>query len=169
MPNPDKSQNATVGNTVEAAISGAAAALKDGAKEAGREALESVRSGLSAAASEAKTVVSDEAMSRAAAGKDKLAEEGERLAQGLRDAAAAQRDDSLQGRLLETVADSLADMSVGLRKSSPASLMRDMNRFARRHPGAFVAGAALAGFALARFARTSAPPSDPTVTEEATP
>ena len=43
-----------------------------------------------------------------------------------------------------------------LRQRSVTELGDDLRVMARRHPGAFMAGAAVAGFCLARFLRASA-------------
>lgn len=94
---------------------------------------------------------------RISSAKDDLAGEGKRLARGLRGAADAQRENSVQSRVLDIVADSLRDASEGLQGRSIDTIYADVENFARRNPAVFIAGAALAGFAAARFARASAP------------
>ena len=124
-------------------------------KKAGQEALAAVKSGVSEAASEAKKAARDEVETTAEAGKDMVADQGQRLASELRDAAESRGEDSFQGRLLDTVASGVSDISERLRGRSLSSILEQTEAFARRNPGAFVAGAAIAGFALARFARAS--------------
>jgi dihydroxyacetone kinase len=127
------------------------------AKDAGREALDAAKSSVAETAQAARAAIRDEAETRADAGKDMIADEGRRLAQGLRAAAGNKGSDSLHGRLLETFATSVSDMSEGLRSRSFGSLLSEAEGFARRNPGAFVAAAGLTGFALARFAAASTP------------
>lgn len=131
-------------------------------KEAGEEALAAVKGSVAEAASEAKKAVTDEAEARVDAGKDMVADQGQRLASDLRDAAESRGEDSFQGRLLDTVASGVSDISENLRGRSLSSILEQAEGFARRNPGAFIAGAAIAGFALARFARASADPGDDT-------
>lgn len=138
-------------------IKDAASDAKDTVVEAGRDLLAQAKTRVADAASGAGAALRDGAEARAEAGRDMLADEGHRLAQSLRDAAADQGDGTLQGRLLDTVAGSVANVAEGLRGRSLQSMLAQTESFARRNPGAFVAGAALAGFALARFARASAP------------
>ncbi len=143
--------------------------LKDAAKDAaeniietGHEVFGQAKTHVAGAASQAGAAIREEVGARAEAGKDMFAEEGQRLARSLRDVAAEQGESTLQGRLLDTVAGGVADVSEGLRGRSFGSLLEQAEDFARRNPGAFVAGAALAGFALARFARSSGLPVNDT-------
>ena len=137
-----------------------AGSLAENIAEAGRDVLAKAKSRASEAATTAGAAIRDGAETRAEAGKDMLADEGQRLARSLRDAAADQGDRTIQGRILDTIATSVADVAESLRGRSFNSMLTQTESFARRNPGAFVAGAALAGFALARFARSSAPNVD---------
>ena len=128
-------------------------------KESGRDALQAAKSGVSDIAASAGAALRDEAELRAEEGKDMLADQGQRLASGLRDAASDRGESSVQGRVLETIAGSVSDVSEGLRDRSVMSLLDDVQGFARRNPGIFMAAAALAGFAVARFAVASARPA----------
>ena len=137
-------------------IKDTASDLAENTVEAGREMLGQAKTRASEAASTAGAALRDGVEARAEAGKDMLADEGQRLARSLRDAAADQGGSTIQGRLLDTVAGSVADVAESLRGRSLQSMLSQTESFARRNPGAFVAGAALAGFAMARFARSSA-------------
>ena len=130
--------------------------LKESARETASKASAGLKSAARDAAEATKEVASDAAASiadrareeigeYADARKDTLADEGQRLASGL----------------LESVEKGVSNISEGLRNRSVGSLVTDVESFARRHPGAFVAGAAVAGFALARFARAAAPSDVP--------
>ena len=127
------------------------------AREAGKDTYEAARDTLGRAAEEARTMARTEAERRAEAGKAQLADEGRRLADSLHEAAGAQRRDSPQARILDRMAESVAEASDELRDQKIGKLLGDAEDFARRHPGAFVASAALLGFAATRFMRASAP------------
>ncbi|WP_284165358.1 hypothetical protein [Frigidibacter sp. SD6-1] len=109
----------------------------------------------------------DEAESRAEAGKNLAAEQGQRFANDLRAEAGRRGNKTFQGQVLDTMANGVADLSEGLRGHSIASILQQAESFARRNPGAFVADAALAGFAVARFARASSQPDHPASPGEA--
>ena len=130
--------------------------VSQAAREAGRETYDAARDTLGRAAEEARNMAQNEAGRRAEAGKSHLADEGRRLADSLHEAAGAQRRGSPQARILDRVAESVAEASDELRGQSVGRLLHDAEDFARRHPGAFVAGAALLGFAATRFVRASA-------------
>lgn len=134
-----------------AAVKETAAVAADTAKEAGQKALDEARN----RASDAASALRDGAAARADVARDTIADGGQRLAEGLREAAAAQGPGTFPARVLDTVAGGVATLSDQLRDRSLSAVMSDVQGFARRHPGAFVAGAAVAGFALARFTRAS--------------
>jgi hypothetical protein len=103
--------------------------------------------------------VKTKAMDAAAAVGDKadaatgaIAMEGHRLAKNLR-AAASDRSETVQGRVLDVVAGGVESVSDTLGERTLGSIFTDVQGYARRNPGAFVAGAAVVGFALARFMR----------------
>lgn len=131
--------------------------LVENIMDAGRDVLTQAKVRASEAATTAGAAIREGAETRAEAGKDMLADEGQRLARSLRDAAAEQGDGTIQGRILDTVATGVVDRAESLRGRSFNSMLTQTESFARRNPGAFVAVATLAGFALARFARSSAP------------
>lgn len=85
------------------------------------------------------------------AGKDRLAEEGRRLAARLR-AEVTGDDEPLRRRLLDLAADGVADLSDEFSGQSLSSIMAEVEGFARRNPASFLAGSAVLGFALARLA-----------------
>lgn len=127
-------------------------------RDSGRDAFHAAKSGVAEIATAAGAAIRDEAALRAEEGKDMIADQGQRLASGLHDAAVDRGDGTVQSRLLDTIASSVSDASEGLRGRSMGEILEDAQAFARRHPGMFVAGAALAGFALARFAVASSKP-----------
>ncbi|WP_347311431.1 hypothetical protein [Defluviimonas sp. SAOS-178_SWC] len=115
-------------------------------------ALDYTKQEAAAAAERATAALRSEAQARAEAGKEMVSDQGRKLADRLR---ADDGADDLQSRILNVVAGGVSELSDDLRRRSLASLVDEAERFARSHPGAFVAGAAVAGFVLSRFARAS--------------
>lgn len=109
----------------------------------------------------------DMASQKVEAAKDTVAEEGHRLAKTLR-SAATDRGDGLQARALDAVAGGVETVANNVRAHGMPALFADVQTFARRNPGAFVAGAAVIGFALARFMRSGASSGDGKTWEDRT-
>lgn len=138
------------------------AAVEEGRSRLG-EGLEKAQAGargagaaLMAGAGATLTTVRDVAVEKADDARESLSEVGERLAATLRRASAEEGHDPLRSRVLTSVAQGLTTASDALRQRSVADLTSDLRVLARRHPGAFMAAAAVAGFAAARFVRASA-------------
>lgn len=127
----------------------------EAAKTAGATTLSAARQEVEDAASHAGSALKGAAEGRAEEGRDAVSEHGDALADRLR-SRAGDPDHSFRGRLLTVMADGVAEISDDLRGRSLQSILDRTEHFARRHPGAFVAGAALAGFSLARLAMASA-------------
>lgn len=98
--------------------------------------------------------VRDVAVEKADQARETLSDVGDRLAATLQHATT--EGDPLQSRVLTSVAHGLTSASDSLRHRSVADLTADVKALAKRHPGAFMAAAAVAGFAAARFIRSSA-------------
>lgn len=173
------------GRTVKAAVDDATSTAKRKAEDAGdaardfganvkdaaEDAYEEGKSRMSAVmskATEAKdavvsgagstmAAVRDAAVERADGARESLSEVGDRLAATLNRAADdGDGSDGLKTRVLGSVAQGLTQASEALRQRSVADLSSDVKEMAKRHPGAFMAAAALVGFAAARFVRSSA-------------
>ena len=99
--------------------------------------------------------VKDVAVDKADQARESLSDVGERLAATLERASAESDGDALKSRVLTSVAHGLTSASDALRQRSVADLTSDVRTLAKRHPGAFMAAAAVAGFAAARFIRSS--------------
>ncbi|MDI3335556.1 hypothetical protein QKW60_03985 [Defluviimonas aestuarii] len=123
-------------------------------REAGTDALKAATEEATSVASSATKSLRAEAEARAEEGKAQLSQQGMKLNDVLRNRA-ENADYEIERRVLNVVAGSVAELSEDLRSRSISSIIDETERFARTHPGAFVAGAAIAGFALARFARAS--------------
>lgn len=135
---------ATAGEAVETGIS----ALKRKASDA--------KAAVVAGAESTLETVKDVAVEKADAARETLSDAGERLAATLERASAETDGDALRSRLLASVAQGLTTASDALRQRSVSDLTADIRTLAKRHPGAFMAAAAVAGFAAARFVRSSA-------------
>lgn len=157
MTGTDKDKDKPLRDSVKDMAGDVARDVSKAAREAGRETYGAARDTFGRAAEEARTMAQDEAGRRAEAGKAHLADEGRRLADSLHEAAGAQRRDSPRARILDRMAESVAEASDELRGQSVGRLLGEAEDFARRHPGAFVASAALLGFAATRFMRASPP------------
>ncbi|MFI2781143.1 hypothetical protein [Streptomyces sp. ALB3] len=83
----------------------------------------------------------------------RLAENVRRLADDLSDMGNSGRDGSPATNAVRRVADRGHDAAARLEDRGPQGLVSDLQDFARRHPGTFLAGAALAGFATARLGK----------------
>lgn len=140
--------------------------VKDGASEAmeeGRSRMASVmdkaqdaKEAIVAGAGSTLSAVKDVAVDKADAARESLSDVGDRLAATLERSVESEDGDALKSRVLGSVAQGLHQASDALRERSVVDLADDVKALARRHPGAFMAAAAVVGFAAARFVRSSA-------------
>lgn len=80
----------------------------------------------------------------------RLAENVRRLADELHDMSANGKPDSTAAGVVGQIADGGRQVASRLEQRGPDGLVSDLQDFARRKPGVFLAGAALAGFVAAR-------------------
>ncbi|MEW2135754.1 hypothetical protein AB0892_03970 [Streptomyces sp. NPDC005409] len=80
----------------------------------------------------------------------RLADNVRKLAGELREMGDNGKPDSTAAGLVRQIADGGHQVADHLEKRGPDGLVSDLQDFARRRPGVFLAGAALAGFAVAR-------------------
>jgi len=130
-------------------------ASREGLDEA-RKATQDVAGDLKHAARDAAGKASAEVSKTAGKARDTAAEEVGSIAAALRTAAGELRGGSLQERTFSQLADGLADASDKMRGKDMGAMLGEVNGFARRHPLAFLGGAALLGFAATRVAKASA-------------
>ncbi|MFJ3439126.1 hypothetical protein ACIPMU_37045 [Streptomyces cyaneofuscatus] len=83
----------------------------------------------------------------------RLADNVRRLADELHDMSRNSDGDSSAASAVQQIADRGHQAASCLGNRGPDGLLSDLQDFARRRPGAFLAGAALAGFATARLAK----------------
>lgn len=101
------------------------------------------------------SAVKDVAVEKADMARESLSDVGERLAATLERASGEGDSDALKSRVMTSVAQGLHSASDALRQRSVSDLTADVKTLAKRHPGAFMAAAAVVGFAAARFIRSS--------------
>jgi hypothetical protein len=133
-----------------------ARSIGDEVREKGSEAAQKARDTAGEYASRAR----DEAYARGEAYRDYAASETSKVASALRKASDDLRSGSPQERFVGQMADGVADAADRMRGMSLEEIARDSSDFARRHPAAFLGGAALIGFAAARFLKASAQSDD---------
>jgi hypothetical protein len=143
------------GETARDMAATASEAVEAGVAGVKRKATDAKAAVVAGAGSTLETV-RDVAVETADAARETLSDAGDRLAATLERASADADKDALQGRVLSTVAQGLTSASDALRQRSVGDLASDVRALAGRHPGAFMAAAAVAGFAAARFMRSSA-------------
>lgn len=122
------------------------------AQQAAQDAKDAVVSG----AGSTLATVRDVAVEKADVARESLSDVGERIAATLERASGEQDSDALKSRVMSSMAQGISTASNALRNRSVSDLTADVKGLARRHPGAFMAAAAVAGFAAARFVRSSA-------------
>ncbi|MFF5455040.1 hypothetical protein ACFY40_27985 [Streptomyces sp. NPDC012950] len=84
----------------------------------------------------------------------RLAENVRRLSQELRELGENGKPDSTVADLARRAADGGHQVASHMEKRGPDGLVSDLQGFARRRPGVFLAGAALAGFVVARAGKS---------------
>lgn len=132
----------------------------------GHEASSVVRTGaeeVSAVAGEAKAQFSQllaqtgrELSEQAAGQQQRLAEGARTFGDDLSRMADADEGSGIAGDLVRSVAGHASTAGRWLADRDPQELLRDVKAFARRRPGAFIAGAALAGLVVGRLSRALA-------------
>lgn len=139
---------------------GADAAMKSAshAADVAKDTVRHLASDVASQAADAAAAVRETAVDRLDDARDALSESGDRLAETLRRAAEEPAAGSVQARVLSAVAGGVSSAAHSLHDRSFSQMAADVQALARRHPGAFAAGAAVAGFALARFLRASSGP-----------
>jgi hypothetical protein len=135
--------NDTVDAATNAALRGVAAATD-------------AASSLAERAAEEAGAMRDGVQTGIAAAQNVLGASGDRLAEALRHAAETAEAESMRTHVLSVAATGVSSASATLRDHSLSEIAADVRALARRHPGLFVAGAALAGFALARLLQAPA-------------
>lgn len=108
-------------------------------------------------ADDAKAAVAAKGKRIARQQKDSAADELEVVGEALCRTADQMRDnqDAFVSHLAGSAGQQLRELGQQLRQKDVGTLMRDAGDYARRSPGAFIAGTVVAGFLLARFMKSS--------------
>ncbi|WP_327732768.1 hypothetical protein OG749_01775 [Streptomyces nojiriensis] len=99
---------------------------------------------------ELRTQLTDQAQTQT----QRLAENVRRLSQELRELGENGKPDSTMADVARQIADGGHQIAAHVEKRGPDGLVGDLQSFARRRPGVFLAGAALAGFVVARAGKS---------------
>lgn len=116
-----------------------------GLKEAGMEALGDAKSKVT----ETVSGVAAQAGEQLSHTRDQIADQGERMADSLREAS-SRAEGSMQTRVLDSMATGLSSVTDMLRNADGTLMVSSVQRFAQRNPVLFATGAAVAGLLIAR-------------------
>ena len=126
-------------STIKSAVRATAEDVKDDARDA------------MASASELGATLRDEAAAKVRQGADAAAEQGQKIAENVRDFAS--RQNAAGSRILDSVANSVSDLAGNVKIGG---LIADSKAVVQRNPVAFLIGAAIVGFAAGRLAMARA-------------
>ncbi len=150
----DSTARQVAGQTADAA-GRAAADVKDTAKEQARRVTGEAQTQVRQVASQVRDRVGEQARTQ----NDKLVDGIRRMADEL-DEMRGQRGDSPAATVVQRVADGGRQFADHLARQGPEGVLRDVQDFARRRPGAFLATALAAGFVVGRLGKGVAKASD---------
>ncbi|MFJ6797121.1 hypothetical protein [Streptomyces sp. NPDC091268] len=148
-----ESRTAAVAQTAQEKASESAALVGGKAAEVGGTAKEQAANLAGEATAQARNLVGDlrnQLQGQARTQTQSLAENVRRLAQELRDMSEGGNPDSSMAGAARQVADKGNQVAARLEERGPDGLVSDLQNFARRRPGTFLAGAAVAGFLVGR-------------------
>jgi hypothetical protein len=155
----ENSRPAEAARTVQDKASDGAALVGDKAAEVGRTAKEQGANAVGEATAQTRALLSDlrdQLESEAGQQTQRLADNVRRLSDELREMSENGKPDSAAAGVVRQVADGGHQIAGRLESRGPQGLIGDLQDFARRKPGVFLAGAALAGFAAARVGKAVA-------------
>ncbi|MEU6890703.1 hypothetical protein ABZ934_02695 [Streptomyces sp. NPDC046557] len=147
------STSAAVARTAQDKLGESAATVGDKATEVAQTAKEQAGQVVGEATGQARDLIGefkDQLQDQAGSQTRRLAGNVRRLSDELREMSENGRADSTAAGLVGRVADGGRQVADRLEERGPEGLIGDLQDFARRRPGVFLAGAALAGFAAAR-------------------
>ncbi|WP_219689037.1 hypothetical protein, partial [Streptomyces anatolicus] len=149
----DQSKPAAVAQTAQAKAGEGAGLVGDKATEVAGTAREQAAEVAQEATAQARDLVGevrDQLQDQARSQTRRLAENVRRLAGELQEMSESGKPDSSVSGVVRQIADGGHQVASRLEERGPDGLIGDLQDFARRRPGVFLAGAALAGFAVAR-------------------
>ncbi|GAA3019413.1 hypothetical protein [Streptomyces fulvorobeus] len=149
-------ESATVARTARDKVGEGAGLVGEKATETAGTAREQAAGVAGEAAAKAQDLAGelrDRLQDQASSQTQRVAESIRRLSDELRDMSDNAKEDSSAASAVRQIADRGQRVAAHLESRGPEGLMGDLQEFARRRPGAFLAGAALAGFAVARIGK----------------
>ncbi|MFE9933646.1 hypothetical protein [Streptomyces sp. NPDC005533] len=153
---PDVSGTAAAAQTVQDKSAEGASLVGDKAAEVGGTAKEQAAKVVGEATAQAHDLVGElrtQLTGQAEAQTQRLAENVRRLSDELRELGENGKPESTMAGVARQIADSGRQVADHVENRGPDGLVTDLQSFARRRPGVFLAGAALAGFAVARASK----------------
>ncbi|MET9375336.1 hypothetical protein ABZX98_14445 [Streptomyces sp. NPDC002992] len=163
---PDRSRSEAVAKTAQAKVGEGAGLVGGKAADVTSTAREQGADVVGEATSQARDLVGElrnQLQGQAHTQTQNLAQNVRRLADELREMSESGKPESSAAGVVRQLADGGHQVASRLEERGPDGLVGDLQDFARRRPGVFLAGAALAGFAVARVGKGvsgSASPSD---------
>lgn len=149
----DDGRTAAVTHTVQEKAGESASLVGGKAAEVGGTAKEQAANVVGEATAQARDLVGElrtQLTGQAETQTQRLAENVRRLSQELRELSESGKPDSTMAGVARQIADGGQQVAAHVEKRGPDGLVSDLQSFARRRPGVFLAGAALAGFVVAR-------------------
>ncbi|MES9807276.1 MULTISPECIES: hypothetical protein [Streptomyces] len=153
----NESRAAEVARTAQDKAGDSASLVGGKAAEVGGTAKEEAGNVVGEAAAQAKDLAGElrtQLQGQAETQTQRLAENVRRLSQELRELGDNGKPDSTMADLARRAADGGHQVASHMEKRGPDGLVSDLQSFARRRPGVFLAGAALAGFVVARAGKS---------------
>lgn len=147
------SSAAAVAQTAQDKASEGAALVGGKAAEVGGTAKEQAANVVGEATSQARSLVGDlhdQIQGQAQSQTKSLADNVRRLAQELQEMSESGKPDSTMAGVARKIADGGNQAADRIEQRGPGGLVSDLQNFARRRPGAFLAGATMAGFLVHR-------------------
>ncbi|MFD5932474.1 hypothetical protein [Streptomyces sp. NPDC060333] len=153
----DECGTTAVAHTVQDKAGEGASLVGGKAAEVGGTAKEQATNVVGEASAQARDLVGElrtQLTGQAETQTQRLAENVRRLSQELRELGENGKPDSTMADVARQIADSGHQVAAHVEKRGPDGLISDLQGFARRRPGVFLAGAALAGFVVARAGKS---------------
>lgn len=153
----EESRTAAVAHTVQDKAGESASLVGGKAAEVGGTAKEQAAHVVGEATAQARDLVGElrtQLTGQAETQTRRLAENVRRLSQELREMGENGKPDSVMADVARQIADGGHQVASRVEQRGPDGLISDLQGFARRRPGVFLAGAALAGFVVARAGKS---------------
>ncbi|MEU9419032.1 hypothetical protein [Streptomyces sp. NPDC051000] len=153
----DESKAAVAAHTVQEKAGESVSLVGDQAAQVGGTAKEQAANVVGEATAQARDLVGElrtQLTGQAETQTQRLAENVRRLSQELRELGENGKPDSTMADVARQLADGGQQVASHMDKRGPDGLVSDLQNFARRRPGVFLAGAALAGFVVARAGKS---------------